>query len=531
MSSFAEKAPSRTILEGASATEEEDLLASLNASLYDHSKYESNVLRHATHSLAPPLLDLAAAATTETTRFITPDGFPDLSGLGTNDLTVLYTALEETRRKIKHQADKTENDSVRLLYMKEQILLSYLLSLGADQAVCLHEERSNEQARARLLLQQEHQWGASSLSESILAEKTQPQQPQQTHQRKRIPIMKRKRIEIEGGHNDDKKEETMALSKEELLMLKELRQERRQRREARRRQIAQFSSDDAEEEFLDDEVGQPTINRKDGSIAENNQATADHSSQNATTVYCPLCQHNVQISSGLSVEDVDAALSEHMCTCQNQRRSTRQRLTRAAATTTATLAAASSTSAGNNRKNGSLQSLDVGTCSHRTRNESYQPPFRTTVLTAVDDIEESAYEDRIDDWIEHGLDRMAIMKERDDSDILPGAEEYPGGLFIPEWMNNRLFAYQREGLHWLWELHQQRLGGVVSLSWCAGIVTATEISDLLVNIHFQHFFVKLLDCDRLAMKWDWGGLSCCWLLFFLILSRRFPDSFFICSYA
>lgn len=490
MSSFALKAPSRTTVEGASATEEEDLLASLNASLYDHSKYESNVLRQATHSLAPQLFDLTAAATTATTTCLTaPDGFPDLSGLGTNDLTVLHTALEETRRKIKHQADKTENDLVRLLYMKEQILLSYLLSLGADLGVCLHEERSNEQARAWLLLQQEHQeneCGASSLSVSMLAEKAQPQQ---TQQRKRIPIMKRKRIEMEGGRNDDKDEEPMALSKEELLTLKQLRQERRRRREARRRQIAQFSSEDNdEEEFLDEEISQPMRNRKDGSTAENNQATdmsasADNSSQSATTVDCPLCKQRVQIRSGLSVEDVDVALSEHMGICQDQRRSTRQRSTRAAAAaaTTETFAAASSTS------------------SHRpirTRNEPNQPQFITTALSAVDDIDESVYEDRIDDWIEHGLDRMVVMKERDDSEMLPGAEEYPGGLFIPEWMNNRLFAYQREGLHWLWELHQQRVGGVVRRR--LGVL-ASCFGCLLSVLTFLTFFVKHL-CTTLFCK-------------------------------
>jgi hypothetical protein len=461
MSSVAEQPPPQATSEeeksAATATEEEKLLASLNASLYDHSKYESNVLRQAAHSLAPQLVDLAVA----------PDGFPDLSGLGTNDLTVLYAALEETRRKINQQAGKTENDSVRLLYMKEQILLSYLLSLGADLAVCLQEERSNEQARAWLLLQQQqqHQSGASSPPEAMMVEKAQPQQ---TQQRKRIPIMKRKRIEMDNGHNeDDRKDEPMALSKDELLKLKQLREERLRRREARRRQIAQFSSDDEEEEFLDDEDGQPTSNRTNGNIAVNNQSTQTSATErrNANKISCPLCQQNVQISSGLSAEEVDAALSKHMGACQNQRRSTRQRSTGAAAAAAATtFAAVSLTSTSNNIKKGPFHSLAVDTCSHRPsrirhRNETNQS---TILATAVDDIDESDYEDRVDDWIEYGLDSMAIMKERDDSEVLPGAEEYAGGLLIPEWINNRLFGYQREGLHWLWELHQQRVGGVVS---------------------------------------------------------------------
>ena len=71
------------------------------------------------------------------------------------------------------------------------------------------------------------------------------------------------------------------------------------------------------------------------------------------------------------------------------------------------------------------------------------------------------YVDRVDEWIEQGLARMKDMKERDEGDALPGAETLPGGLYIPAWVNDRLFGYQREGVKWMWDLHQQQVGGVV----------------------------------------------------------------------
>eukprot|EP00956_Cyclotella_meneghiniana_P009605 scaffold13251_cov78-Cyclotella_meneghiniana.AAC.1 len=81
--------------------------------------------------------------------------------------------------------------------------------------------------------------------------------------------------------------------------------------------------------------------------------------------------------------------------------------------------------------------------------------------TKIDDMDEFDYEDRVDDWIERGIDRMNVMSERDSNEAPPGAVVYEGGLEIPAWINNRLFPYQRTGVRWLWELHCQGAGGVV----------------------------------------------------------------------
>jgi DNA excision repair protein ERCC-6 len=81
--------------------------------------------------------------------------------------------------------------------------------------------------------------------------------------------------------------------------------------------------------------------------------------------------------------------------------------------------------------------------------------------TTLDDFEEDDYEDRVDEWIAHGIDRMRVMKERDETEQPPGEEVYDGGLTIPAWVNDNLFPYQRTGLQWMWELHRQQAGGII----------------------------------------------------------------------
>jgi DNA excision repair protein ERCC-6 len=67
----------------------------------------------------------------------------------------------------------------------------------------------------------------------------------------------------------------------------------------------------------------------------------------------------------------------------------------------------------------------------------------------------------VDDWIANGRNDMQEIAERDQSEDPPGTVEYHEGLFIPGWVNNRLFPYQRTGLRWMWDLHLQEAGGVV----------------------------------------------------------------------
>ena len=89
-------------------------------------------------------------------------------------------------------------------------------------------------------------------------------------------------------------------------------------------------------------------------------------------------------------------------------------------------------------------------------------PLRmSTSSQSLDDWDELDYEDRVDDWIETGIDNMKEMKERDRFETPPGEAVYEGGLVIPAWINDRLFPYQRTGLQWMWELHRQEAGGII----------------------------------------------------------------------
>jgi hypothetical protein len=82
--------------------------------------------------------------------------------------------------------------------------------------------------------------------------------------------------------------------------------------------------------------------------------------------------------------------------------------------------------------------------------------------TSLDDYRLDDYEDRVDYWKLRGVSEMRDMSQlRAEGETEPGAVSLSGGLNIPSWMNNRLFAYQRTGLEWMWTLHQQQAGGVM----------------------------------------------------------------------
>ena len=89
------------------------------------------------------------------------------------------------------------------------------------------------------------------------------------------------------------------------------------------------------------------------------------------------------------------------------------------------------------------------------------PPPPPVSHSALDDLDEIIYEDRVDEWIENGIQSMREMKEADKNETPPGEEMYAGGLVVPAWINDRLFPYQRTGLKWMWELHSQESGGMI----------------------------------------------------------------------
>ncbi len=105
----------------------------------------------------------------------------------------------------------------------------------------------------------------------------------------------------------------------------------------------------------------------------------------------------------------------------------------------------------------------------KSTNKTNSAPKAYSRPLPLDDWYEEDYEDRVDEWIDHGLEKMPVMNERDVNEIPPGEEEYDGGLIVPAWINDRLFPYQRTGLQWMWELHRQQSGGILGDEMVCGM--------------------------------------------------------------
>ena len=173
-------------------------------------------------------------------------------------------------------------------------------------------------------------------------------------------------------------------------------------------------------------------------------------------VECPMCQQQISYSDG---DQPDTALSQHMDQCPRSGRRRRSRPKSYA-----------EESFGDNDEEDykqppppSTRALSRRSSTKKTINVPKKKTKRLppTVSAALDDLEEWVYEDRVDDWIETGVSKMKAMAERDEKEVPPGAVVYANDLHIPAWVNNRLFEYQRTGLQWMWELHQQEAGGIV----------------------------------------------------------------------
>jgi hypothetical protein len=476
--------------------DEAQVLASLTATIHDQDVYEDQVLRTATHSLAPSLGDGST-------------GFPSLKDLAPGaTLDVMYKVLTQVRRAQQQATDESRN----ILYLQEQMILSLLTENGVSDLPIRRDEARQEQNRS-------HAYDSEKKKPAAITT------PVDTPRRPRVPIMQRKQAPV-----TKETEEEMTKHKVEL---RQIRRERQKRREERRRQLLQLDDDDdddasfssskeqraadPENNINDEEMAAPDPennikteemaadtednikteemtaepennikteemttdtdnNCKTEAMAaepENNikteEMTADTENNIKTEemaaepennikteemaaepennikieemeeVTCTLCNERLFIA---DLSQVDAQLSQHMEECQHRRRSSRR--------TTAAREAPAVTVAVDKRKPAPA-----------ARKRKREPPVRPLAADSKDDLEEWVYFDRVDEWLEQGLSKMKVMKERDTEDVLPGTQTYPGGLYIPAWINDRLFGYQRDSLQWMWDLHQQEVGGII----------------------------------------------------------------------
>jgi SNF2 family DNA or RNA helicase len=127
---------------------------------------------------------------------------------------------------------------------------------------------------------------------------------------------------------------------------------------------------------------------------------------------------------------------------------------------------------------------------------------------SIDDIDEFDYEDRVDDWIEHGIDRMRDMSERDSTEVPPGAVTFEGGLEVPAWINDRLFPYQRTGVRWMWELHCQGAGGVVGDEM--GLGKTVQVASFVGAMAANRFLDSVLIIAPATMLSHWLSELAVW---------------------
>jgi hypothetical protein len=412
--------------------EEEDVLAALHASLRDQSAYEEEVIREATHSLAPPLPPLGGLPSLES-----------LSNTGVLPAAQVHEVLENVRRQIKESPDRRTTD---LLCFKEQILLSYLENvcgvIQKDESGPSIQEQRRQERRKRQLPK------APPRSET----RPTPKTVEETAAIPRRAGTKRQKVQ----QILDESEDPLQLTAKERREVFERREERRRRKQTRRQQMVDEEDSDEEVEFDDagekqedmaEDMNEPIT--KPGKLAE--------TEREFVPLVCPLCSVHLESASGDDVER-DGILAAHMQECQPGHRSTRR-----ARQNRVSLYSQPS------RETNLVTSVRPKISRGATR-KSTLPGKRKKLVSprqapSIDDFNEIDYEDRVDDWIQNGLSRMKEMKERletcdDIADDGPW-QNYGHGdnFFVPAWIHRRLFGYQREGLKWLWGLHQQNCGG------------------------------------------------------------------------
>lgn len=435
-------------------TEEQQVFASIDASVHDVDTYEDDVIRKATHQLAPSLSGVAFPllhSLAPSYSALRPEQY------NPSDVPHFHTVLSRVRELLAagtntnntQDTTSTSEQQQNILHLKEQMLLSFLCNVARvpreELPVRIADERMLEQKRSLALKEphpQERDQPDTSTSQS------QQQQhgnssgiPETKKRRARIPMMKRKRDE---QLSDPLHDPDVLRRKKDL---RKLRMERKRLKEQRRHALEEGDEEsvvmsDQETEY-EAKVEMGIVEEKKEEVTTLSEVEEPAQVHTTQSVVCPLCQQEVSTP---DPTQTDAVLSHHMDECQLRRSS--RRSSRAT-------------------KVEEQEWVDPGrraskarTTKPKAKKKAYIPKPKLS-HPALDDLEEWVYEDRVDNWIETGLSRMKKMKERDASDLLPGAEDYPGGLCVPAWINDRLFEYQRTGLKWMWDLREQEAGGIV----------------------------------------------------------------------
>lgn len=140
-------------------------------------------------------------------------------------------------------------------------------------------------------------------------------------------------------------------------------------------------------------------------------------------------------------------------------------------------------------------------------------------LSGLDDGREEIYQARLQDWVsrrsaarKRARDARRAAGEDDGEDEQPEEEEwfmphptvpdleYDNGYRAPGDVHQYLFDYQKTGMQWLWELHQQHVGGIIGDEM--GLGKTIQVISYLAGLHYSKQFTKpaLVVCPATVMK-------------------------------
>ncbi|KAJ5966484.1 SNF2-related protein [Penicillium waksmanii] len=133
-------------------------------------------------------------------------------------------------------------------------------------------------------------------------------------------------------------------------------------------------------------------------------------------------------------------------------------------------------------------------------------------LSGVDDGNERLYQKRLLDWTTRRSAARRRAQGGDDVDDDDGRGEWlkphpsepdmelPNGLRVPGDISRFLFSYQRTGVQWLWELHQQAVGGIIGDEM--GLGKTIQAISYLASLHHSDMLTKpaIVVCPATLMK-------------------------------
>lgn len=455
--------------------EEAAILQSAGGTVREQTSYETQVLKEAIQSNAPKLTGV---------------GFPDLNSIvptRTNNhgakrvkMSPLEQRLNEQEvthvltmlRNVKHNLDaiesstKSESKEAQVLRMKYHILLTYLATNTSvkshELGISMSRDKQMEERRKHDLLRPRHASQTPGVESSAQTTrlKSKITSKQACSRLEQIKMGEdnlsnntsfgKQAIEARKATLDRaaSKKLTMMRSKKEMAgdewidpkVLYEKRMARLERRKRRRGDKDSFSQEENN--------ARSTTTENETEIKHFLTPSQSSSSpKKSQVVHCGICDQDISVPLRCTV-DVDSFLSRHMQSCSGRRKPPLRTRT-------------SSKRFVNDDEIGDIESSDDELSKSVSVIEKEEFSDGISLRRSLDDFNEHDYEDRVDDWLENGITNMKNMSEKLDSDEAPGSVVLDGEYEIPAWINDRLFGYQRTGLRWLWELHQQECGGIL----------------------------------------------------------------------